>query len=232
MKSPAAQNHAFEGPAGANAAVDTDFAGQWHRGGDGARRRSRCPAAAGRGRRVRARAGRGPGVRPDTGYPRGRAGPDRAARGAAALGPAPAELRRGGRAYRRPVPDAGRYRVGGGTARHRAGHAAAGARASPCSSRWSDAAGSCPSAWPSSGWPTRACCAGGPRTTVLRADVATARAVAPLDRLAELAIRRGAAGRDGARDQGANGRGRTEEGPPGPPANWCPRRRGCAGGAR
>ena len=42
---------------------------------------------------------------------------------------------------------------------------------------------------------------------VLRADVATARAVAPLDRLAELAIRRGAAGWNGARDQGANCRG-------------------------
>jgi 16S rRNA (guanine527-N7)-methyltransferase len=42
---------------------------------------------------------------------------------------------------------------------------------------------------------------------VLRADVATARAVAPLDRLAELAVRPGTAGRDGARDQGAHGCG-------------------------
>ena len=68
--------------------------------------------------------------------------------------------------------------------------------------------------------------------TALRADVATARAVAPLDRLAETGGARGAAGRDGARDQGPNGRRRTEEGPPGPAPNWCPRRRGCVGGGR
>ena len=66
----------------------------------------------------------------------------------------------------------------------------------------------------------------------LRADVATARAVAPLDRLAELAVGCGAAGWNGARDQGTNGRGRTEEGPSGAPASRCPRRRSCAGGAR
>ena len=42
----------------------------------------------------------------------------------------------------------------------------------------------------------------------------------------------GAAGRDGARDQGANCCGGIEKGPPGAPANWCPRRRGCARGAR
>ena len=34
---------------------------------------------------------------------------------------------------------------------------------SPCSSRWSGAAGSYPGAWRSSAWPTRACCADAPR---------------------------------------------------------------------
>ena len=68
--------------------------------------------------------------------------------------------------------------------------------------------------------------------TTLRADVATARAVAPLDRLAELAVGVVRPGGLVLAIKGQTAAERTEKGPPGPAANWRPRRRGCARGAR
>ena len=66
----------------------------------------------------------------------------------------------------------------------------------------------------------------------IRTDVVTARAVARLPHLAELAIGLVRPGGDGPGDQGAHGSGRTEGRRTGAAPNWCSRRPGCAGGAR
>src|SRR6266849_2574983 len=91
------------------------------------------------------------------------------------MGPSPAELCSGGRAHRQRVRDAGGYRVRRGTPRQRAGHGTTGGAGHPAGAD----GGTVPV-------PVRL--RGRAEDTVMRADVATARAVAPLDRLAQLAV--------------------------------------------